>query len=89
MPIFSWSNGECSNRGISRNSSILLYPLIFTDFKDVHHALLGAGFETNVDMKLLAETGAWISQQLNRPNESRAGRAYLAKLNRERKQISS
>ncbi|GJJ14579.1 hypothetical protein Clacol_008845 [Clathrus columnatus] len=51
--------------------------------EDVNHALISAGYETGIDTELLANTGAWISQQLNRSNESRAGRAYLAKLERE------
>jgi len=47
--------------------------------EDVNRALVGAGFETGVDTELLVETGAWISQKLNRRNESRAGTAFLAK----------
>lgn len=47
--------------------------------EDVLHLLHGLGIETSVDAYKVAEIGQWISQQLNRPNGSRAGRAMLAK----------
>ncbi|KZW00370.1 aldolase [Exidia glandulosa HHB12029] len=51
--------------------------------EDVVHVLHGDGWETGVDMSKLAATGDWISRELGRPNESRAGRAWLAKRARE------
>ncbi|KIJ37107.1 hypothetical protein M422DRAFT_33958 [Sphaerobolus stellatus SS14] len=53
--------------------------------EDINHALTGAGFETGINTELLVETGAWISSQLSRRNESRAGVAWLAKRERERR----
>ncbi|EJD52019.1 aldolase [Auricularia subglabra TFB-10046 SS5] len=50
--------------------------------EDVVHVLHGDGWETGINMGKLAATGDWISRQLGRPNESRAGRAFLAKANR-------
>ncbi|OAP54999.1 hypothetical protein AYL99_10699 [Fonsecaea erecta] len=38
-----------------------------------------AGVETGVDLSKLVEVGSWISDQLRKPNESRAGVALLAK----------
>jgi len=37
--------------------------------------LHGLGLETGIDIDELAMTGAWISKQLHRPNNSRAGLA--------------
>jgi hydroxymethylglutaryl-CoA lyase len=47
--------------------------------EDVLYLLHGLGTETGVNLTTVAETGAWISALLNRPNGSRAGRALLAK----------
>jgi len=47
--------------------------------EDVLHLLQGLGIETGVDLTAVAETGAWISAELGRPNGSRAGRALLAR----------
>lgn len=47
--------------------------------EDVVHFCHGQGLATGIDLKHLAEVGAWISALLNRPNASRAGRALLAK----------
>ena len=47
--------------------------------EDVLHLLHGLGVETGVDLMKVAETGAWISVELGRPNGSRAGRALLAR----------
>jgi hydroxymethylglutaryl-CoA lyase len=52
--------------------------------EDIIFALHGMGYETGVDLAKLAETGEWISEQLGRPNISRAGRATIAKIKRER-----
>jgi len=54
--------------------------------EDVVYALHGTGFSTGVDFDMLAKTGAWISDYLERPNSSRAGQAWLAKKQREKKQ---
>ena len=43
--------------------------------EDVVYMLHGLGLETGIDLDELARTGAWISKQLNRPNNSRAGLA--------------
>jgi hydroxymethylglutaryl-CoA lyase len=48
--------------------------------EDVLYLLNGLGIETNVDFEIVARIGGQISQLINRPNGSRAGRAYLAKL---------
>jgi len=53
--------------------------------QDVNHALIGAGFKTNIDVDALVETGEWISKKIGRMNESRAGRAWTAKRQRERR----
>ncbi|OIQ94519.1 hydroxymethylglutaryl-CoA lyase YngG [mine drainage metagenome] len=46
--------------------------------EDVLHLLHGLGIETGVDALKVARAGGWISERLNRPNGSRAGRALLA-----------
>lgn len=43
--------------------------------EDVVYMLHGLGLETGIDLAKLASTGAWISNQLQRPNSSRAGLA--------------
>lgn len=48
--------------------------------EDVVYALQGLGFDTGINMEELCKTGQWISEQLGRPNGSKAGRAILAKL---------
>jgi hydroxymethylglutaryl-CoA lyase len=50
--------------------------------EDVLHLLTGLGIETGVDLMAVAETGAWISAELGRPNGSRAGRALMARVER-------
>ena len=47
--------------------------------EDLVYLLHGLGAATGVDEDQLADTGAWISAQIGRPNGSRAGRARLAK----------
>jgi len=47
--------------------------------EDVVRFCEGQGLRTGVDLPLLAQTGDWISQQLNRSNTSRTGRALIAK----------
>lgn len=45
--------------------------------EDVVYLLHGLGMQTGVDLNELAATGQWISDQLGRDNNSRAGRALL------------
>jgi isopropylmalate/homocitrate/citramalate synthase len=47
--------------------------------EDVVYMLHGLGLKTGVDLEALAATGAWISTQLQRPNNSKAGVALLNK----------
>jgi hydroxymethylglutaryl-CoA lyase len=47
--------------------------------EDVLQFCLGQGLVTNVNEKKVAAAGAWISAQLNRHNNSRAGKALLAR----------
>ncbi|MFN7009156.1 MAG: hydroxymethylglutaryl-CoA lyase [Allorhizobium sp.] len=46
--------------------------------EDVLYLLEGLGIETGIDLRAVAETGAWIARLLGRPNGSRAGTAILA-----------
>ena len=48
--------------------------------EDVVFLLHGLGLETGIDLAALAETGAWISKKLGRPNMSRAGSAMKSKI---------
>lgn len=43
--------------------------------EDVVYMLHGLGLGTGIDLEALAQTGDWISKQLQRPNHSRAGLA--------------
>jgi hydroxymethylglutaryl-CoA lyase len=45
--------------------------------EDVVYLLHGLGMETGVDLDRLAETGEWISGQLGRHSNSRAGKALM------------
>ena len=47
--------------------------------EDVVWLLQGLGIETGIDLLRLAETGRWISQQLGRESNSRAGRALMSR----------
>jgi isopropylmalate/homocitrate/citramalate synthase len=47
--------------------------------EDVVYLLNGLGITHGVDLPALARTGHWISQQLGRDNNSKAGRAVVAK----------
>ncbi|KAL5118929.1 hypothetical protein ACEQ8H_003058 [Pleosporales sp. CAS-2024a] len=46
--------------------------------EDLVHCFHSLGLKTGVDMEKLSETGEWISQQLGKSNESRAGKATMA-----------
>jgi hydroxymethylglutaryl-CoA lyase len=48
--------------------------------EDLVHLLHSLGCETGIDMAKMAEIGQWITAQLNRPNDSRAGKATLARM---------
>ena len=48
--------------------------------EDVVYMLHGLGLDTGIDLDALAITGDWISKQLGRPNNSRAGAALINKL---------
>jgi hydroxymethylglutaryl-CoA lyase len=51
--------------------------------EDVLRLVEGLGLHSGIDAPLLAETGQWISDQLQRPNGSKSGRALVAKACRE------
>jgi len=48
--------------------------------EDMVHLLESLGLSTGVDLVALAKTGEWISKELGRQNESRVGKASLARL---------
>ncbi len=51
--------------------------------EDVVYMLHGLGLETGIDLNALAKTGDWISKQLQRPNNSKAGTALINKLQKD------
>lgn len=51
--------------------------------EDLVHWLHSLGAKTGVDLDKMAEIGAWISTELGRTNDSRAGKAIMAKLSSE------
>ncbi|KAL9067576.1 MAG: hypothetical protein Q9161_006765 [Pseudevernia consocians] len=48
--------------------------------EDLLHCLHSLGATTGVDVEKMAEIGNWISKELGRPNDSRTGKAILARL---------
>ena len=48
--------------------------------EDLVHCLHSLGAQTGVDVEEMAKIGAWISGELGRQNDSRAGKAILAKM---------
>ncbi|KAI7886921.1 hydroxymethylglutaryl-CoA lyase [Lichtheimia hyalospora FSU 10163] len=54
--------------------------------EDVVYMLHGMGFKTGVDMESLIETGRWISEQLGRETNSRAGAALMVAKARQKQQ---
>lgn len=48
--------------------------------EDLVHCLHSLGVRTGVDLERMAEIGGWISGELGRANDSRAGKAILARL---------
>ncbi|QWD91706.1 hydroxymethylglutaryl-CoA lyase [Polynucleobacter sp. MWH-Braz-FAM2G] len=49
--------------------------------EDVLYLMAGLGIETGIDFEKVALSGEFISNALNRPNGSKAGKAYLSKIN--------
>ncbi|KAH7046565.1 hydroxymethylglutaryl-CoA lyase [Macrophomina phaseolina] len=52
--------------------------------EDVVHLFESLGLRTGVDIEALAGVGRWISEEIGRPDESRAGKATLARIAREK-----
>ena len=48
--------------------------------EDLLHCLHSLGATTGVNVEKIAEIGKWICKELGRPNDSRAGKAILARL---------
>jgi hydroxymethylglutaryl-CoA lyase len=48
--------------------------------EDLVYLLESLGVSTGVDLAALSEIGDWITKEVGKPNESRAGKAVLAKL---------
>ena len=48
--------------------------------EDLVHCLHSLGMDTGVSLDKMAEIGAWISKELGRANDSRAGKAVLARM---------
>ena len=48
--------------------------------EDLVHCLHSLGAQTGVDVEEMAKIGAWISGELGRQNDSRAGKAILARM---------
>ncbi|KAF1977755.1 aldolase [Bimuria novae-zelandiae CBS 107.79] len=48
--------------------------------EDLVHCFHSLGLKTGVDMEKLSEVGQWISYEIGRPNESRAGNATMAQM---------
>lgn len=48
--------------------------------EDLVHCLHSLGMRTGVSLEKMAEIGAWVSAELDKPNDSRAGKAILARM---------
>ena len=48
--------------------------------EDLVYCLHSLGVQTGINLERMAEIGVWISSELGRANDSRAGKALLAKL---------
>lgn len=48
--------------------------------EDLVYCLHSLGVKTGIDTQEMARIGAWISEELGRPNDTRAGKAILARL---------
>ncbi|PGH23478.1 hypothetical protein AJ80_02432 [Polytolypa hystricis UAMH7299] len=49
--------------------------------EDLVHTLHSLGMRTGINLEEMAKVGAWISNEIGRANDSRAGKAILARLN--------
>ncbi|KAF2089861.1 hydroxymethylglutaryl-CoA lyase [Saccharata proteae CBS 121410] len=49
--------------------------------EDLVHLFESLGLDTGVDLEKIAEVGDWVSGQVGRSNESRAGKATVARMN--------
>ncbi|UZJ57297.1 hypothetical protein CBS101457_006617 [Exobasidium rhododendri] len=54
------------------------------DTESVVYALEREGYQTGIDLKNMVQIGAWISKQVGRPYNSSAGRALLARIERQK-----
>ncbi|EOD45929.1 hydroxymethylglutaryl-lyase [Neofusicoccum parvum] len=52
--------------------------------EDLVHLFESLGLKTGVNIEKLAAVGKWISEEIGRPNESRAGKATLSRISREK-----
>lgn len=50
--------------------------------EDLIHCLHSLGLKTGVDIEKLSEVGQWISYEIGRSNESRAGKATMAQIDK-------
>ena len=48
--------------------------------EDLIHLFHSLGLRTGISLNKMAEIGDWISKELNRNNDSRTGKAVLARL---------
>lgn len=48
--------------------------------EDLVHTLHSLGMHTGIDLEEMSRIGSWISKELGRPNDSRAGKATVARL---------
>jgi isopropylmalate/homocitrate/citramalate synthase len=48
--------------------------------EDLIHTLHGLGMHTGINLEEMSKIGSWISSELGRFNESRAGKAILARI---------
>ena len=48
--------------------------------EDLVYCLHSLGVDTGVDLEEMSRIGDWISREMGRPNESRAGKAVLSRL---------
>lgn len=48
--------------------------------EDVVYALHGLGYETGIDLEWLSTIGNWLTNEIQRPNGSKAGKAIASKL---------
>ncbi|KAH0388364.1 hypothetical protein KCU89_g16870, partial [Aureobasidium melanogenum] len=50
--------------------------------EDLVYTLESLGVNTGIDLAEISRIGDWITSEIGKPNESRAGKATLAKLRR-------